>query len=79
MSKNTGLNDGGQYENRYDRYHHVDVTQDISGFLDKQAGFHSKPPKLSLFSGGRYVGSMRSVLIGGFLKYYSTELCRTPC
>ena len=50
VSKSTNLNDDGQHENRHNRYHPVEVTQDISGFLDKQLGFHSKPPKLSLFS-----------------------------
>ena len=52
MSKNNNLNDEGQNRNRHDRYHLVQVTQDILGFLDKQTGFHSKPPKLSLLVGG---------------------------
>ena len=44
------MNDKGQNRNRLDRYCPVQVAQDVSGFLDKQMGFHSKPPKLSLFS-----------------------------
>ena len=43
MSKNTNLNDDGQHENRHDRYCPVEVTQDFSGFIDKQMGFHSNP------------------------------------
>ena len=42
--------DEGQNEGRPDKYHPVQMTQDVSGFLNKQIGFHSKPPKLSLFS-----------------------------
>ena len=51
VSKNTNLNDDRQNDNRTDRYHPVQVMQDVSGYLDKHMGFHSKPPKLSLFSG----------------------------
>ena len=49
VSKSTNLNDDGQDENRHDRYHPIDNIQDVSGFLNKQMGIHSKPPKLSLF------------------------------
>ena len=51
VCRNTNLNDKGQNGNRHDRYHPVQVTKDISGFLDRWMGFHSKPPKLNLFSG----------------------------
>ena len=56
VSKNTNLNDDRQNSSRTDRYHHVPVTQDVSGYLDKHMGFHSKPPKLSLFSGEEVPG-----------------------
>ena len=42
VSKNTNVNGERQNGNRYDRYHPVQVMQDISGFLDKWMGFHSK-------------------------------------
>ena len=51
VSRNTNFSDEVQNEGRPDKYHPVQMTQDISGFLNKQTGFHSKPPKLSLFSG----------------------------
>ena len=50
MSKNIHLNDESQNRDRVDRYHPVQVAQDIVGFLNKQMGFHCNPPKLSLFS-----------------------------
>ena len=35
MSKSTNFNDDGQHENRNDRYHPVEATPDVSGFLGK--------------------------------------------
>ena len=52
VSRNTNMNDEGQNRNKFDRYCPIQVAQDVLGFLDKQMGFHSKPSKLSLFSGG---------------------------
>ena len=50
------MNDEGQNANRLDRYCPVQVVQDVSGFLDKWMGFHSKPLNLSLFSGEEVPG-----------------------
>ena len=38
--KNTNLNDDRQNGNRSDRYHLVQVTQEVSGYFDKCMGFH---------------------------------------
>ena len=51
VSKNTNLNDERQVNSKTDRYHPVQVTQHMSGYLDRCMGFYSKPSKLSLFSG----------------------------
>ena len=56
ISKSTNLNDDRQNNNKTDRYHPVQVTQDVSGYLDKHMGFQSKPHKLSLFSGEEVPG-----------------------
>ena len=56
VSKNTNLNDEGQNGNRHDRYCPVQVAQNVLRFLDKQMGFHSKLPKLNLFSGEEVPG-----------------------
>ena len=48
--KNTSLNNKGQQENRYDWYCPIDVAWEVVGPTDKWTGFHSKPPKLSIFS-----------------------------
>ena len=56
MSKNPNVSDESLNEGRPEKYHPVQMTQDISGFLNKQSGFHSKPPKLSLFSGEEVPG-----------------------
>ena len=50
VPQNTNMNDEGQNGNRHDKYHPVQVTQDILGFLGKQMGFHSKPLNLAFFS-----------------------------
>ena len=68
MSKNTNLNDERQNGDRLDRYPPVQTVQDILGFLDKQMGFHSKLPKLSLFSGEVEPGKHETSLINGSLK-----------
>ena len=34
----------------------LQIAQDISRFVDKRMGSHSKPPKLSLFSGEEVPG-----------------------
>ena len=76
VSKHTNLNDERQDNNKLDRCHPVQVAQEVSGFLDKWMGFHSKPPKLSLFSWRRYLRNMRLVSIDGSLsENYSTKLC----
>ena len=41
VPKNTNLNDDRQNNNKSDRYCPVQVTQDVSGYLDKYMGFHS--------------------------------------
>ena len=69
VSKHISLNNDGQQENRYDWYHPIDPAQEVAVPTDKWKGFHSRPPKLSLFNWGRYPGNMRSVLIDGFLKW----------
>ena len=56
VSRNTNASDEVQDESRPDRYHPVQMTQNVSGFLNRQMGFHSKPPKLSLFSGEEVPG-----------------------
>ena len=61
VSKNTNMNDEGQNRNRLDRYHPIQVAQDVSGFLDKWMGFHSKPSKLSLFIGEEVPGKQNTI------------------
>ena len=56
MSRNTNLGDKGQNKGRPGKYCPMQMTQDVSGFLNKQTGFNSKPPKLSLFSGEEVPG-----------------------
>ena len=57
MSKHTSLNNNGQQENKYDQYHPIDVAWEVAGtYQPKDWGFHSKPPKLSLFSGEEVPG-----------------------
>ena len=54
VSKNTNLNDERQNRDRLDRYHPVQVVQDIAGFLDKQIEFHSKPLNKAFLGWRRY-------------------------
>ena len=69
VSKNTNLNDDRQNKSKTDRYHPVPVTQDVSGYLDRHMGFHSKPLKLSLLVGRKYRENMRLALRDGCLKW----------
>ena len=68
VSRNSNMNDEGQNGNRLDRYHPVQVPHDILRFIDKQMGFHSKSPNLSLLVGRWCLGNMGLVLIDSSLK-----------
>ena len=64
VSKNTNLNDDGWHE----KYHPIEVTQDVLHFLTSEWGFTPSPLNSAFLVGRRWLGSMRLVLIDGFLK-----------
>ena len=68
VSKNTNLNDDRQDNSKTDRYHPVQVTQDMSGYLDRW-DFTLNPLNSVFLMGRRYLGNIRLALTDGFSKW----------